>query len=48
MPNPHDVIVESRMMWLQFLVQLIVGISAFAGAAVMLVQALPPLLNGLQ
>jgi hypothetical protein len=47
MLRSDDATVESRMIWQQCLVQLIVGGSALAGAAVIMVQVLPPLLNGL-
>jgi hypothetical protein len=47
MPKSYDVTVENRMLWQQCFLQLIVGISAFACNAVLLVQVLPPLLNGL-
>jgi hypothetical protein len=43
MPKSQDLIVENRMMWQQCFVQLVVGVSAFAGTAVLLVQVLPPL-----
>jgi hypothetical protein len=47
MPKSYDVMVENRTMRQQCFVQLIVGVSAFAGTAVLLVQVLPSLLNGL-
>jgi hypothetical protein len=45
MPKSYDVTVENRMLWKQCFLQLIVGVSALAGNAVLLVQVLPSLLN---
>jgi hypothetical protein len=48
MSTSQDLIVESGMVWQQCFAQLADGVSSLAGAVVILVQALPTLLNGFQ
>ena len=45
MPNSNDVASNDEMLWERVLSLLIVGASVLGGSAVLLIQALPPILH---
>jgi hypothetical protein len=45
MPNPDDV-ASNQVLWQRVLSLLVVGASVLGGSAVLLIQALPPILHG--